>query len=199
MQQQWSVEKNIRVGGINRERPVSPEMITSGRNSGGVGGILPKQKKMQCGKRSRESGNQLDPARKLMMVAVSPQCGTHATEDTKVGTLTGGSRDSSREEMGRGDRSGWKNIVIVFLLFGGNGEKEIRLGHREGWSAVALCPALVGTGVLVWRHNFPLRNKKGHLTVTLEKCQEKNGYMSCPFKDGRLGNDTGHTFGVNTI
>jgi hypothetical protein len=23
--------------------------------------------------------------------------------------------------------------------------------------------------------------------------------MSCPFEDGRLGNDTGHPFGVNTI
>jgi hypothetical protein len=64
---------------------------------------------------------------------------------------------------------------------------------------VALCLALVGTGVSVWRYDFALTDKKGHLTVTLEKCQEKNGYMSCPFEDGRLGNDTGHPFGVNTI
>jgi hypothetical protein len=30
--------------------------------------------KMQGGKKLREGGNQLDPARKLMMVAASPRC-----------------------------------------------------------------------------------------------------------------------------
>ena len=91
--------------------------------------------KMQGGKKLREGGNKLDPARKLVIAMVSPLCGTHATEDMKVGALIRGSREC-RERTGKGDgergRGRWKNVVKIVFSFclvemGGR-----RLGGTQG-------------------------------------------------------------------
>jgi hypothetical protein len=75
------------VEGINSVRPGSPDKIDVKRgNLGEARIILGKEKMKQGGKRSGDVGDQLGPARKLMIVAASLQFGTCLTEDTKVGT-----------------------------------------------------------------------------------------------------------------
>jgi hypothetical protein len=72
------------------------------------GGILEKQEEPWRKKRQSRVVRSPEtveadwaPARKLVIVTPSPQCGTHATEGMKVGALIGGSHNS-REEVGRG-------------------------------------------------------------------------------------------------
>jgi hypothetical protein len=156
------------VEGAKDKRPGSLGGKKRGTNPGETGGIPQKRKLRQGGKRSGEGGDQLGPVQRLMIVAASLWYGTHATEGMRVGALTRASRDN-REGAGGGGRGGWKILLFEeagrggrrgwkILLFGRNGGKETRLECREDWGAVALCPALVGTGVLVWRHDFALRN-----------------------------------------
>jgi hypothetical protein len=77
--------KKIRVKGINSARSRGPKQNNRKRgNLGEARGTIRKEKMKQDGKRSGDVRDQLEPARKLMIVATSPPCGTHATDDTKA-------------------------------------------------------------------------------------------------------------------